>query len=107
MWRAVRLFSRHYELHRPVAKVFTSEEAVDLYVVELFKSYFRTINQTLLTIHSHYRELGLDEMDKLELVIRLENDLGQPVPQREYERLATLKTFTHYIMKTTNYKVPS
>lgn len=107
MWRVVRFFSRHYDLHRAPAKLFNSEEEIDQYVLQLFKSYFRTLNQSLLTIYSHYRELGLDDLDKLELVLRLENDLGGPVPQNDYDKLATLKSFSHYIMKTTNYKGPS
>ena len=107
MWRVARYFSRHYDLHRSPSKLFSSEEEVDLYVIQLFKAYFRTLNQSLLTIHSHYRELGLDDLDKLELVLKLENELGTEVPQKDYDQLATLKSFTHYIMQTNNYKGPS
>lgn len=99
-----RGFSRYYELHKKEPLIFRSEDEIDEYVVKLFKTYFRTVNQPLMTIRSHYRELGLDELDKLEITLKLEDELGLEVPQETFEKFSTLKSVATFIAGTGNYR---
>ena len=84
--------------------MFHSEDEIDEYVLKVFKTYFRTLNQPLMTIRSHYRELGLDELDKLEITLKIESELGIEVPQGAFEGFTTLKSVAKFIAETGNYR---
>jgi acyl carrier protein len=58
----------------------SSHAEIEKYVIGLFKGYFRITNRNLVTMNSRFDDHGLDELDAVELVVRMEDELGYVVP---------------------------
>ena len=58
------------------ALVLSSEDEIEAYVLSLVRDYFRTTKKASVTMDSLFRDHGLDSLDAIEFVIRIEDELG-------------------------------
>lgn len=86
------------------ALVLRKEEEIEKYVLNVFKNYFRTCNKGELTATSHLQDHGLDRLDAVEIVIRLEDELGYTIPAESLLCFSTVKHFINYIKQTEDFK---
>lgn len=74
-----------------------SHQDIEKYVIGLFKGYFRITNRNLVTVDSTFKDHGLDELDAVELVVRMEDELGYVVPGEALRVFKSVKSFVNYI----------
>lgn len=84
--------------------VLKTQEEIEKYVFNLFKNYFRTVNKGFLSLDSTLEDCGLDELDSVELVVRLEDELGYVVPGEALPCFRSVKNFVNYIKQTEDFK---
>ena len=82
----------------------SSHQDIEKYVVGLFKGYFRITNRNLVTVDSKFEDHGLDELDAVELVVRMEDELGYVVPGEALRVFKSAKSFVNYIKQTEDFK---
>jgi acyl carrier protein len=65
-------------------------------VISILKGF--GIQQSQLTNNVHFtRDLGLDSLDTVDLVMQLENEFGIRIPDEDYSRLLTLQGVLNYL----------
>jgi acyl carrier protein len=84
--------------------VLKSEQEIEKYVINLFKNYFRTTNKYNITLESTFRDHGLDSLDAVELVVRVEDELGYVIPGEALRCFSTVRSFVNYIKQTEDFK---
>nr|WP_293845348.1 acyl carrier protein [uncultured Arsenicibacter sp.] len=56
------------------------------------------INRNAITDNVHFtRDLGLDSLDTVDLIMQLEQEFGLRIPDEDYPKLTTLAGVTHYL----------
>ena len=84
--------------------VLKSEQEIEKYVFNLFKNYFRTTNKYGITAESTFKDHGLDSLDAVELVVRVEDELGYVIPGEALRCFSTVRSFVNYIKQTEDFK---
>ena len=87
------------------ALVLRKEEEIEKYVLNLVRNYFRTCNKGSLTAHSILEDHGLDYFDAVELVVRIEDELGYVIPAETLLCFKSVKHFINYIRQTEDFKL--
>ena len=87
------------------AIVLRKEEEIEKYMLNLIKNYFRTTNKSQLTANSVLFDHGLDGLDSVELVVRIEDELGYVIPAEALPCFKTVKNYINYIKQTEDFKV--
>jgi acyl carrier protein len=56
------------------------------------------IERTAITDTVHFtRDLGLDSLDTVDLIMQLEQEFGIRIPDEDYSKLTTLNGMVHYL----------
>mmetsp|Transcript_4399 Transcript_4399/g.6629 ORF Transcript_4399/g.6629 Transcript_4399/m.6629 type:complete len:143 (+) Transcript_4399:59-487(+) len=84
--------------------VLHTQEEIEKYVLNLFKNYFRTTNKGHLSADSVFKDHGLDSLDAVELVVRMEDELGYVVPGEALRCFSSIRSFVNYIKQTEDFK---
>jgi acyl carrier protein len=65
-------------------------------IISILKSF--GIQESQLTNNVHFtRDLGLDSLDTVDMVMQLENEFGIRIPDEDYSRLLTLQGVLNYL----------
>ena len=62
--------------HTKNALVLASQDEIEKYVLSIVRDYFRTTKKDAVILDSKFNEHGLDSLDVIEFVIRIEDELG-------------------------------
>lgn len=68
------------------------------------KNYFRTANKKDITLDSKLSDHGLDSLDAVELVVRIEDELGYVIPGEALRVFTSVQSFVNYIRQTEDFK---
>ena len=72
------------------------QTAMKKQVVEILKQF--GIPETAITNQTHFsRDLGLDSLDTVDLIMQLEKDFGIHIPDEDYEKLTTMQGVLDYL----------
>ncbi|XP_030067011.1 acyl carrier protein, mitochondrial [Microcaecilia unicolor] len=83
---------RHYADLPPLTLGSISERV--LYVLKLYDK----INPEKLTVQSHFmKDLGLDSLDQVEIIMAMEDEFGFEIPDADGEKLMTPQEIVDYI----------
>lgn len=64
----------------------------------LVLNLYDKIDPEKLKIDSHFmKDLGLDSLDHVEIIMAIEDEFGFEIPEMDQERLYTVKDFVRYI----------
>jgi acyl carrier protein len=85
--------------------ILRKEEEIEKYVLNLVSNYFRTTNKSQLTAKSLLTDHGLDHLDSVELVVRIEDELGYVIPGEALLCFTSVKSFINYIKQTEDFKL--
>lgn len=85
--------------------VLRKEEEIEKYVLNLMRNYFRTANKANLTANSLLSDHGLDALDSVELVVRIEDELGYVIPAEALLCFKSVKNYINYIKQTEDFKL--
>jgi len=56
------------------------------------------INRSAITDTVHFtRDLGLDSLDTVDLIMQIEQEFGLRIPDEDYSKLTTLSGVMHYL----------
>ena len=70
-------------------------------VVGILKNF--GIEESALTDNVHFtRDLGLDSLDTVDLVMQLEQEFGIRIPDEDYAKLVTLRGVLDYLQQEQN-----
>ncbi|GAB4011651.1 acyl carrier protein [Spirosoma sp. KCTC 42546] len=65
-------------------------------VIEILKDF--GIQETAITDQTHFsRDLGMDSLDTVDLIMQLEQAFGIRIPDEDYEKLTTMKGVLDYL----------
>ena len=73
-------------------------------MVSITKDYFRTTKKASVTLDSHFTAHGLDSLDIIELVIRVEDELGYMIDAENLEKFKKPRHFVNFIKQMEGYK---
>ena len=86
------------------ALVLKSDDEIEQYVVSITKDYFRTTRKASVTLDSEFGKHGLDSLDVVELVIRVEDELGYMIDAENLEKFKKPRHFVNFIKQMEGYK---
>ena len=86
------------------ALVLKTDDEIEQYVVSITKDYFRTTRKASVTLDSEFRSHGLDSLDVVELVIRVEDELGYMIDAENLEKFKKPRHFVNFIKQMEGYK---
>ena len=86
------------------ALVLKSDDEIEQYVVSITKDYFRTTRKATVTLDSEFSKHGLDSLDVVELVIRVEDELGYMIDAENLEKFKKPRHFVNFIKQMEGYK---
>jgi acyl carrier protein len=86
------------------ALVLKSDDEIEQYVVSITKDYFRTTRKASVTLDSEFSGHGLDSLDVVELVIRVEDELGYMIDAENLEKFKKPRHFVNFIKQMEGYK---
>ena len=81
----------------------TNDEMED-YVLSITRDYFRTTKKASVTLDSLFTDHGLDSLDCIELVIRVEDELGYMIDAENLEKFKKPRHFLNFIKHMEAYK---
>ena len=68
------------------------------------KDYFRTTMKASVKLDSHFKDHGLDSLDTIELVIRIEDELGYMIDAENLQKFKKPRHFVNFIKHMEAYK---
>ena len=86
------------------ALVLKTNDEMEDYVLSITKDYFRTTKKASLTLDSLFADHGLDSLDCIELVIRVEDELGYMIDAENLEKFKKPRHFLNFIKHMEAYK---
>ena len=86
------------------ALVLKSDDEIEQYVVSITKDYFRTTKKASVGLDSMFTDHGLDSLDVIELVIRVEDELGYMIDAENLEKFKKPRHFVNFIKQMEGYK---
>ena len=81
-----------------------SDDEIEQYVFSVVKDYFRTTMKASINLQSNFRDHGLDSLDVIELVIRIEDELGYVIDAENLEKFKKPLHFVNFIKHMEAYK---
>ena len=79
------------------ALVLKTDDEIEQYVVSITKDYFRTTRKASVSLDSAFSDHGLDSLDVVELVIRVEDELGYMIDAENLEKFKKPRHFVNFI----------
>lgn len=65
-------------------------------VIEILKQF--GVPESAITDQTHFtRDLGLDSLDTVDLIMQLEKEFGIRIPDEDYEKLTTMQGVLAYL----------
>ena len=86
------------------ALVLKTDDEIERYVVSITKDYFRTTRKATVSLDSAFSDHGLDSLDVVELVIRVEDELGYMIDAENLEKFKKPRHFLNFIKQMEGYK---
>ena len=86
------------------ALVLKTDDEIERYVVSITKDYFRTTRKATVSLDSEFSAHGLDSLDVVELVIRVEDELGYMIDAENLEKFKKPRHFLNFIKQMEGYK---
>ena len=86
------------------ALVLKTDDEIERYVVSITKDYFRTTRKATVSLDSEFKNHGLDSLDVVELVIRVEDELGYMIDAENLELFKKPRHFVNFIKQMEGYK---
>ena len=100
---AVELWKSQVDATKNALVLKTSDE-IEGYVLSVVKDYFRTTKKASLTLDSKFADHGLDSLDAIEFVIRIEDELGYVIDAENLEKFKKPRHFVNFIKHLEAYK---
>ena len=82
----------------------SSQDEIEKYVLSIVRDYFRTTKKASVTLDSHFSHHGLDSLDAIEFVIRVEDELGYVIDAENLEKFKKPRHFVNFIKQLEAYK---
>ena len=86
------------------ALVLKTSDEIEEYVLSITRDYFRTTKKASVTLDSLFSDHGLDSLDAIELVIRVEDELGYMIDAENLEKFKKPRHFVNFIKHMEAYK---
>ena len=86
------------------ALVLKTDDEIEQYVVSITKDYFRTTKKASVSLDSAFADHGLDSLDVVELIIRVEDELGYMIDAENLEKFKKPRHFVNFIKQMEGYK---
>ena len=86
------------------ALVLKTNDEIEKYVLSIVRDYFRTTQKASVTLDSNFKDHGLDSLDAIELVIRIEDELGYIIDGENLQKFKKPKHFFNFIKQMEAYK---
>ena len=86
------------------ALVLKTDDEIERYVVSITKDYFRTTRKATVGLDSEFSAHGLDSLDVIELIIRVEDELGYMIDAENLEKFKKPRHFVNFIKQMEGYK---
>ena len=86
------------------ALVLKTDDEIEKYVISITKDYFRTTRKATVGLDSEFSSHGLDSLDVVELVIRVEDELGYMIDAENLEKFKKPRHFVNFIKQMEGYK---
>ena len=86
------------------ALILKTDDEIEQYVISITKDYFRTTRKVTVTLDSAFSDHGLDSLDVIELVIRVEDELGYMIDAENLEKFKKPRHFVNFIKQMEGYK---
>ena len=99
----VNLWKEQVE-HTKNALVLKTNDEIEKYVLSIVRDYFRTTQKASVTLDSNFKDHGLDSLDAIELVIRIEDELGYIIDGENLQKFKKPKHFFNFIKQMEAYK---
>ncbi|GAB3951086.1 acyl carrier protein [Spirosoma harenae] len=65
-------------------------------VIDILKQF--GVNESAITEQTHFsRDLGLDSLDSVDLIMQLEQEFGIRIPDEDHPKLVTMKGVLSYL----------
>lgn len=65
-------------------------------VIDILKEF--GVSESAITNETHFtRDLGLDSLDSVDLIMQLEREFGIRIPDEDYEKLTTMQGVLTYL----------
>ena len=81
-----------------------TDDEIEKYVISITKDYFRTTRKATVGLDSEFSAHGLDSLDVVELVIRVEDELGYMIDAENLEKFKKPRHFVNFIKQMEGYK---
>lgn len=86
------------------ALVLSSQDEIESYVLSIVRDYFRTTKKASVALDSAFVDHGLDSLDAIEFVIRIEDELGYLIDAENLEKFKKPRHFVNFIKHVEAYK---
>lgn len=86
------------------ALVLKTTDEIEQYVLSVVRDYFRTTRKASLTLESAFTDHGLDSLDAIEFVIRIEDELGYIIDAENLQLFKKPQHFVNFIKQMEAYK---
>ena len=86
------------------ALVLSTNDEIDNYVVSLVRDYFLTTKKAEVSLDSSFADHGLDSLDVVELIIKVEDELGYVIDAENLEKFKKPRHFVNFIRHMEAYK---
>ena len=84
--------------------VLKTDDEIEGYVLSVVRDYFRTTKKASLTLDSTFADHGLDSLDAIELIIKVEDELGYMIDAENLELFKKPRHFVNFIKQMEAYK---
>ena len=81
-----------------------TNDEIEEYVLSITKDYFRTTKKASVTLDSLFTDHGLDSLDAIELIIRVEDELGYLIDAENLEKFKKPRHLVNFIKQMEAYK---
>ena len=86
------------------ALALSNQDEIEKYVISLVRDYFRTTQKAAVSLDSKFTDHGLDSLDAIEFVIRIEDELGYLIDAENLEKFKKPRHFVNFINQMEAYK---
>jgi acyl carrier protein len=84
--------------------VLSTNDEIEGYVLSIVRDYFRTTKKAAVSLDSLFVDHGLDSLDAIEFVIRIEDELGYLIEAENLELFKKPRHFVNFIKQLEAYK---
>ena len=84
--------------------VLKTDDEVENYVLSITRDYFLCTKKASVGLESAFSDHGLDSLDVIELVIRVEDELGYVIDAENLEKFKKPRHFVNFIKHMEGYK---